>query len=143
MYNKYIVLYRLSHRIGRNSVSKHHTYPKYGDASKLTRDGTVELTRLARPNTHRRESKQREIFLFPAQLAMCRTELEKCKTVIPYSTGDFETNTLYGKHSATSKWDNLSNYTLERRHPKNIIWRLVANNPVKGCILKPLLSVDY
>ena len=98
-----ILLYRLSHRIGRNPVSKHHIHPEYGDAIKLTRDGTVETTPLARPNTHSRESGQREIFIFPAELTTCRTELQKFKTVILYSTGDFETNTLYGELSATSK----------------------------------------
>ena len=40
--------------LGRNSVSKHQIQPEYMEMSRLTRDGTAERTRLARPNSQAR-----------------------------------------------------------------------------------------
>ena len=56
--------------LGRNSVSKHHIQPEYGDEQADA--GRDCRTRLARPNCQAGANADREIFIFPVQLTTYR-----------------------------------------------------------------------
>ena len=57
---------------GRNTVSKPHIQPEYGDEqADVVRDCQP---RLARPNSQARTNADREKFIFPVQLTTSRTD---------------------------------------------------------------------